>query len=71
MMKTLLTGLTVGLALATAPARAADVVRYRGTIESVDGSTVTIKPRMGETKTVTFGDDTKILAASSGKLSDI
>ena len=34
MMKTLLTGLTVGLALATAPARAADVVRYRGTIES-------------------------------------
>ena len=71
MMKTLLTGLTVGLALATAPARAADVVRYRGTIESVDGSTVTIKPRMGETKTVTFGDDTKLLAASTGKLSDI
>ncbi|RZK76901.1 MAG: hypothetical protein EOO66_32250, partial [Methylobacterium sp.] len=37
----------------------------------LDGSTVTIKPRMGETKTVTFGDDTKLLAASTGKLSDI
>ena len=71
MMKTFLTGLTVGLAFATASARADDVVRYRGTIEAVDGSTVTIKPRMGETKTVTFGNDTKILAASNGKLSDI
>ncbi len=46
-------------------------MRYRGTIEAVDGATVTIKPRMGETKTVTFGNDTKILAASNGQLSDI
>lgn len=70
-MKTLLTGLTLSLALSLAPARADDIVRYRGTIEAVDGSTVTIKPRMGETKTVTFGNDTKILAASNGQLSDI
>lgn len=71
MMKTLLTSLALSLAVATTPARADDIVRYRGTIEAVDGSTVTIKPRMGETKTVTFGNDTKILAASNGQLSDI
>ena len=71
MMKTLLTGLTLGLVVATAPSRADDIVRYRGTIEAIDGSTLTIKPRTGEAKTVTFGSDTKILAASSGQISDI
>ena len=42
MMKTLLTGLTLGLVVATAPARADDIVRYRGTIEAIDGSTLTL-----------------------------
>lgn len=71
MLKPFLTGLTLTLALAATTARADDVVRYRGTIETVDGSTLTIKPRTGEPVTVSFSGDTKILAASAGKLSDV
>ncbi len=71
MMKSLLTGLALTLTVAATTARADDIVRYRGTIEKVDGSTLTVKPRTGDPVTVTFSGDTKILAATSGKLADI
>jgi hypothetical protein len=71
MMKSLLTGLALTLTVAATTARADDIVRYRGTIEKVDGSTLTVKPRTGDPVTVTFSGDTKILAASTGKLADI
>jgi hypothetical protein len=70
-MKSLLTGLALTLTVAATTARADDIVRYRGTIEKVDGSTLTVKPRTGDPVTVTFSGDTKILAATSGKLADI
>jgi hypothetical protein len=71
MIKSLLTGLALTLTVAATTARADDIVRYRGTIEKVDGSTLTVKPRTGDPVTVTFSGDTKILAATSGKLADI
>ena len=71
MMKSLLTGLALTLTVAATTARADDIVRYRGTIEKVDGSTLTVKPRTGDPVTVTFSGDTKILSASTGKLADI
>lgn len=71
MMKSLLTGLALTLTVAATAARADDIVRYRGTIEKVDGSTLTVKPRTGDPVTVTFSGDTKILSASTGKLADI
>ncbi|TXM65244.1 hypothetical protein FV218_21440 [Methylobacterium sp. WL69] len=70
MMKSLLTGLALTLTVATT-ARADDIVRYRGTLEKVDGSTLTIKPRTGDSITVQFSNDTKILAATTGQLADI
>jgi len=71
MMKSLFTGLALTLTVAATTARADDIVRYRGTIEKVDGSTLTVKPRTGDPVTVTFSGDTKILSASTGKLADI
>ncbi|KQO73083.1 hypothetical protein ASF22_01765 [Methylobacterium sp. Leaf87] len=71
MMKSLLTGLALTLTMAATTARADDIVRYRGTLEKVDGSTLTIKPRTGDSITVTFANDTKILAATTGQLADI
>ena len=71
MMKSLLTGLALTLTVAATTARADDIVRYRGTLEKVDGSTLTIKPRTGDSITVQFSNDTKILAATTGQLADI
>ena len=71
MMKSLLTGLALTLTVAATTARADDIVRYRGTLEKVDGGTLTIKPRTGDSITVQFSNDTKILAATTGQLADI
>lgn len=54
-----------------APARAEEITRLRGTIEATDRATVTIKPDAGGTVTVAIRDETKIFAATNGKLSDI
>ncbi|KQP10498.1 hypothetical protein ASF28_05070 [Methylobacterium sp. Leaf99] len=64
---------TAGLGLATAlPASAeAPVVRIRGTIASVEGQTVSIKPRVGEAVTVRLGDAVRVAGASAAKIADI
>ena len=64
---------TAGLGLATAlPASAeAPVVRIRGTIASVEGQTVSIKPRVGEAVTVRLGDAVRVAGASAAKITDI
>ncbi|KQP00214.1 MULTISPECIES: hypothetical protein [unclassified Methylobacterium] len=71
MLKSFLTTLTLTLAMTATAARADDITRYRGTIEKVDGAVVTIKPRVGESLTVSMAPDVKVLAASTGRLSDI
>ncbi|WP_027171838.1 hypothetical protein [Methylobacterium sp. 10] len=71
MLKSFLTTLTLTLAITATAAQADDITRYRGTIEKVDGTAVTIKPRVGEALTVSLASDVKVLAASTGKLTDI
>lgn len=69
MMKTSLAMLALVAGIASA--RADDITRFRGTIETTDGTTLTIKPRTGEAVGVTIADGVKVLAASTGKLSDV
>ncbi|WP_019905825.1 hypothetical protein [Methylobacterium sp. 77] len=71
MLKSFLTTLTLTLAVTATAAQADDVTRYRGTIEKVDGTAVTIKPRIGDALTVTMAPDVKVLSATTGKLTDI
>jgi hypothetical protein len=71
MLKSFLTTLTLTLAVTATAAQADDITRYRGTIEKVDGTAVTIKPRVGEALTVSMAPDVKVLAASTGKITDI
>ncbi|KQP07056.1 hypothetical protein [Methylobacterium sp. Leaf93] len=71
MLKSFLTTLTFTLAVTATAAQADDITRYRGTIEKVDGTAVTIKPRVGEALTVSMAPDVKVLAASTGKITDI
>ena len=71
MLKSFLTTLTLTLAVTATAAQADDITRYRGAIEKVDGTAVTIKPRVGEALTVSMAPDVKVLAASTGKITDI
>ncbi|KQP41667.1 hypothetical protein [Methylobacterium sp. Leaf106] len=71
MLKSFLTTLTLTLVVTATAAQADDITRYRGTIEKVDGTAVTIKPRVGEALTVSMAPDVKVLAASTGKITDI
>ena len=57
-------------ALADAPA-APPPVRLRGTLEKLDGQTLTIKTRDGETKTIKLGDNYRIVGISKASVADI
>ncbi|WP_158811119.1 hypothetical protein [Beijerinckia sp. L45] len=67
--------LALGLAVATAaiPALAQDAgpKRLRGTIESVDGATLKIKPAAGDAVTLHLADGFKVVAAAKGSLADV
>jgi hypothetical protein len=68
--------LTVALALSAValglPARAdSPVVRIRGTIEAVDATSVTIKPRIGALVQVKLSDGVRVATANAAKISDI
>lgn len=54
-----------------AVAPAAPLPRIRGTIEAVDGHTLTIKARAGETMVVRLADDVKVVGVAAAKMSDI
>ncbi|WP_019905824.1 hypothetical protein [Methylobacterium sp. 77] len=58
---------------ALSPAALADsaVVRVRGTIESIEGDHVTIKPRIGQAVSVKFADAMRVAAASKAEIGDI
>ncbi|WP_027171839.1 hypothetical protein [Methylobacterium sp. 10] len=47
------------------------LVRVRGTIESVAGDHVTIKPRIGQAVSVKFADAMRVAAASKAEIGDI
>jgi hypothetical protein len=65
-----------GLALivsasATWAQQQAPTVRVRGTIEKVDGNTLTVKSRAGETLTVKLADNVRVAAMLKATLADI
>ena len=59
------------LATSMAAAQAPDIVRVRGTIESVDGQTVNVKGRDGIATKVKLTDDAKLLAVDRKSLADV
>ncbi|MCJ2043314.1 hypothetical protein MKK58_01940 [Methylobacterium sp. J-078] len=62
-----LSGIALGL-----PARAdSPVVRIRGTIEAVDGASITIKPRLGASVQIKLGETVRVATANAAKISDI
>jgi hypothetical protein len=52
-------------------AQAPDIVRVRGTIESVDGQTLNVKGRDGAPITVKLADDVRVLAVDKKTLADV
>ena len=52
-------------------AQHAPPLRVRGTIEKVDGDTLTVKTRAGETTTVKLADDVRVAAMLKATLADI
>ena len=61
-----------GLVALTMTATAApDVVRLRGTIESVSGDSVTIKTTDGKTQMIAIANDTKFASVVNSSLSDV
>lgn len=59
------------LAASLAAAQAPQVVRVRGTIEKVDGQTLTVKVRDGKTLTIKLADNPRITAMVKATLADI
>ncbi|NEU12993.1 hypothetical protein G3T14_12705 [Methylobacterium sp. BTF04] len=68
----LFTGL-LGLGLVSALPASADapVVRIRGTIAAADATSITIKPRVGDSVTVKLGDSVRVASANKAQFSDI
>jgi len=64
-------GLALALAAPLAAAQEAPPVRVRGTIERVDGSTLTVKARDGAELKVVMTDDARIVALAKASLADI
>jgi hypothetical protein len=54
-----------------AAAQAPDMVRVRGTIESVNGQTLNVKGRDGAPITVKLADDVRVLAVDKKSLADV
>jgi hypothetical protein len=61
----------LALLLSLAPASAQQPVRVRGTIEKVDGNTLTVKSREGETVTVKLKDGALIAGVDKAALADV
>ena len=64
----LIAGLSA-VALAQAPAN--PPVRIRGTVEKIDGQTLTVKARSGETMTVKLADNFVVMGVAKASVADI
>jgi hypothetical protein len=64
-------GLALIVSASAAWAQQAPSVRVRGTIEKVDGNTLTVKSRAGETLTVKLAEPPRIAAMVKASLADI
>jgi uncharacterized protein Veg len=52
-------------------AMAADVVRVRGTVESSDGSKMTVKTREGASTTIALNSGAKVMAVAKASIDDV
>jgi hypothetical protein len=66
-----LAGLSLMVAVSAASAQQEPPLRVRGTIEKVDGNTLTVKSRTGENLTVKLADDVRVAAMVKASLADI
>jgi hypothetical protein len=64
-------GAALLLTASAAWAQQAPPLRVRGTIEKVDGNTLTVKTRQGETATVKLADNVRVAAMLKATLADI
>ncbi len=69
-VRVLLTGAAIAAAL-FAPALAQQTQRVRGTIENVNGSSITVKPAEGADVTVKLADNVQVFGVVPAKLADI
>jgi hypothetical protein len=69
--KRMFAGIAVIAALAAVPALAQQPQRVRGTIESVDGSTLVIKQGEGPDVTVKFTDNVQVFGVAPATLADV
>ena len=65
------TALALIVATTTVWAQQAPPLRVRGTIEKVDGDTLAVKTRQGETTTVRLAADARVAAMTKATLADI
>jgi hypothetical protein len=68
---TRLLGLTLAATIAFTVAAYAAPERIRGTVESLDNNTLTVKSRQGEDVKLTLGDGTKYATVAKSSLSDV
>lgn len=62
---------TISLLAVSASAQAADMVRLRGTITSFEGSTLVVKTREGEAKTIALADGWKVSSVAKADAGSI
>ena len=67
----ILTTAAFATAIAVTAASAQQTQRVRGTIEKVDGNTLTVKPKEGAAQTVTLADKALIVGVTKASLADI
>jgi hypothetical protein len=63
--------LTMLFVAAIPAARAAETVRVRGTIESLDGSKLTVRTREGNSAAIDLNDNWKVTAVAKASIEDI
>ena len=72
MIRSIAALLVAGLsAVALAQAPANPPVRIRGTVEKIDGQTLTVKARSGETMTVKLADNFVVMGVAKASVADI
>jgi hypothetical protein len=67
----LFAGVAIAAVLAASPGFAQQSQRVRGTIESADSSSITVKPPEGADVTVKLADNVQVFGVAPAKLSDI
>src|SRR5690242_2103103 len=71
MTRILLTALMVAAMSATASAQQSPTVRLRGTIEKVQGNTLSLKPATGDAVTLELAPNARVVAVVKSSMADV